>query len=177
MKRSFVLLVAIFFVILISTLGALSLALAASSVKNTSGAYLREQAELLAISATEHAVLALQAHDFNGTNPCLESINSQFPNENEAMFDINVTIAYIANDLDCNKISIYNGNKIKNVRINIEKEEKDKNSTTILQRDRYKMAIIDTIVTSTPDVISEPIRFHRRTTQPLNYTTKNFKDL
>lgn len=175
MRKSFVLLVAIFFVILISTLGALSLALSASSVKNTTSAYLREQAELLAISATEHAILALQAHDFNKN--CLEEINSAFPSDsnNKKMFDIKVKIYYIANDLNCDKHSKYNGDtnltriNIKNANVTND-EKKDPN----FMRNTYKMAIIDTIVTSADGVVTEPIRFHRRTTQSLNYVTKIF---
>ena len=65
MKKGFSLIMAIFFVILIATLGMMSMSLSSKMVKQSSDIYLKEQAELYAMSATSLAVLAMQGTDYN----------------------------------------------------------------------------------------------------------------
>lgn len=164
MKKGFALITAVIFVVLIATLGALSLSLSSSSVKHSSNVFLREQAELLAISATEHAVLAMQAHDY--TTSCINTIESKFPDDKNSMFTANITINYIGNNLpkDCNILYSGGDETLKSKYIN---DTNTKNTT----KASYKVAIIDVIVTSDENLTSEPIRFHKKTTQSLNFLT------
>lgn len=166
MKKGFALITAVIFVVLIATLGALSLSLSSSSVKHSNNVFLREQAELLAISATEHAVLAMQAHDY--TKSCINTIESKFPDDKNPMFTANITIQYIGNNLPTNCNILYNGGlgTPKSRYINDTRGE----DTT---KASYKVAIIDVIVTSNENLTTEPIRFHKKTTQSLNFLTLN----
>ena len=123
-KRGFALIAAIFFIIIVATIAVTTLSTASMTAKDTVNAHTREQALLLAQSATEFAVMAMQAHAYrgdtvnvprldaagnpvldaagnpvtdpvNGTN-CLEHIDLSYPG-----FDIDVDLYYIDNSLGC----------------------------------------------------------------------------
>jgi type II secretory pathway pseudopilin PulG len=146
MRRGFSLITALVFMILVATLGALALSLSTSSVKQTSDLYLKEQAELLALSATEYALLAISAHNFNAN--CLNTINSTYTQDGATtLFDINITLYYLGNGLpaNCNTLT----NNLNNIDTN----------------DSNRTVIIDTIVSSATGISTEPIRYHRRTIQ------------
>lgn len=147
MRKGFSLLTAIVFIVLIATLSALALSFSTFSVKQTSDIYLREQAELLLQSGTEYALLALSGHEINATTGCLNTINAQFPNTTNPIFDINISIHYLGITLP-NTCQRFSTNDIATV---------DSNLTVI----------IDTIVETTADnnISTEPIRLHRRTIQ------------
>jgi len=101
MRKGFSLITALVFMILVATLGALALSLSTTSLKQTSDLYLREQAELLALSATEYALLAISAHNFS-TN-CLNTINSTYTADGTTtLFDINISLYYLGNGLPAN---------------------------------------------------------------------------
>lgn len=157
MKKGFALITAVIFVVLIATIGMLSLSIASNSVKNSSDIYLREEAELLAISAAEHALLAIQAHNFNQN--CINKITSTYPDDKHPQYNINVSIRYIGNNLPNDCETAYNGD------INIFYD--DKNNPI---NDKYQVAIIDIVVKTSENITNEPITFHRRITQPLNFT-------
>ena len=98
-KRSgFAMILAIFVVVLIAMGGALLMRGATQESKAVGDKYLRAQAQLLAKSATEYAVMRVQ--DFNATNTaCLNQLNIIVYNSNgvvagNEMFDINVSLAY-----------------------------------------------------------------------------------
>ena len=145
MRKGFSMLTALLFMILVATLGALALSLSNLSSKQTSDLYLREQAELLAQSATEYALLAISGHDF--TANCLNTITSTYTDGTTTLFDINISLYYLGNGLpaNCNTLT----NTLNNIDTN------DSNLTVIL----------DTIVSSASGISSEPIRIHRRTIQ------------
>jgi len=148
MRKGFSLITALVFMILVATLGALALSLSTTSVKQTSDLYLREQAELLALSATEYAILAISAHDFTGTGNCLNTINSTYTQDgNTTLFDINITLYYLGNGLPANCSTLTN------------------NLNNIDTNDSNRTVMIDTIVSSANGIASEPIRYHRRTIQ------------
>ena len=149
MRKGFSMLTALLFMILVATLGALALSLSNLSSKQTSDLYLREQAELLAQSATEYALLAISGHDF--TANCLNTITSTYTDGATTLFDINISLYYFGNGLPANCMKP-NGS-INAVSSNI--DTKDSNLTVIL----------DTIVSSASGISSEPIRIHRRTIQ------------
>lgn len=146
MRRGFSMITAIIFMILVATIGALALSLASVTVKQTSDVYLKEQAELLSQSATEYALLAISAHDFSAN--CLNSINSSYtPDGATTLFDINISLYYLGAGLPLNCSTLTS--TLSNIDTN------DSNLTVM----------IDTIVSSTSNVSSEPIRIHRRTLQ------------
>jgi len=148
MRKGFSLITALVFMILVATLGALALSLSTTSVKQTSDLYLREQAELLALSATEYAILAISAHDFTGTGNCLNTINSTYTQDGTTtLFDINITLYYLGNGLPANCSTLTN------------------NLNNIDTNDSNRTVMIDTIVSSANGIASEPIRYHRRTIQ------------
>ena len=64
MRRGFSLIMAIIFLVLVATIGMFSLNTSAVTAKQTTDIFLREQAELLAQSATELAILDLLKTDF-----------------------------------------------------------------------------------------------------------------
>ncbi len=144
MKKGVALLTAIIFITIVGALTVIILSSSSSTVKKSEDIYLYEQAKTLAKSATEYAILAIQGHNFSSS--CLNEININYQN----LFDINITIYYIGNDLpttDCNILS---------------------NS---LQTDESNgTAIIDTKVSLSPTALQtnvNPITFTKRTLQKL----------
>lgn len=143
---------AIVVVLLIAGGGALVLSNAAKGSKSMGDNYLRAQAEVLAQSATEYAVMRAQDFNTSGGN-CLNQLNITIYNSGGAiggneMFDANVTLFYSYRDpqamcgVTCNCIG------------NTGKE------TTIL---------VDTTVTTHPgsNISTESIRVQKRSTQKL----------
>jgi len=139
MRKGFSLLTAIVFLVLIATISALSISLSTSSVKQTGDVLLKSQAELLLRSGTEYAMLAMSGYNYNTS--CLEKVNMTY----DKIYDINVTIMYIGNGLPCNPSHIL--------------------SNDINTSDSNRTVIIDTVVTTSSTVTTEPIRLHRRTIQ------------
>ena len=86
-------LAAIIFILIIGVLLALTISLMSGTTTKTSNRYLYEQAQILAKSATEYAVMAVQGH--NLTTNCLERIDMDYQN----IFDINISIWYIGQNL------------------------------------------------------------------------------
>jgi len=138
MRKGFSLLTAILFLVLVATISVLALSLSTQSAKQTTDIFLKTQAEILAKSATEYAILAISGHDYNIN--CLKNINSTYNN----IFDINISIQYIGSGLPagCPQLG--------------------SNITTI---DSNRTVIIDTIVSSQASVATEPVKIHKRTIQ------------
>jgi len=140
MRKGFSLLTAILFLVLVATISVLALTLSTQSAKQTSDIFLKTQAEILAKSSTEYALLAISGHEVNATNGCLNNINVTYNN----MFDINMSIQYIGSGLPavCNTLS-----------------------NNIATDDSNRTVIIDTVVSTKVNVAQEAIRIHRRTIQ------------
>lgn len=97
-RKGFAMILAIFVVVLIALGGTLLLSNAAIGSKSISNGYLRSQAELLAQSATEYALMRAQGIDTSGGS-CLNQLNITVYNSNGAvagneMFDISVSLVY-----------------------------------------------------------------------------------
>jgi hypothetical protein len=101
MRKGFSLVTAILFVVLIATLSMFSLNISATTARQTTHIFLREQAELLAQGATEIAVFNLLNTDFtqvancaflNANNPT-PILQTSFPTNNVAtsLFAVTVT--------------------------------------------------------------------------------------
>ena len=75
-KRGFALIAAIFFIILVATVAVTSLSTASMTARDTINAHAREQALLLAQSATEFAVMAMQGHIYRDTTVAVPQFNA-----------------------------------------------------------------------------------------------------
>lgn len=150
MKKGFSLITAIIFIVLVATIGAVAISLSSTSSKQTSDLYLKAQAELLAYGATEYAILAIHAHDISAGN-CVNQINATYPNANDPLFDINITIGYFGRKLPATTTNNINDCNVLNNSV----QNPDSNLTVM----------IDTFVQSHNGVATEPIRFHKRTLQ------------
>jgi hypothetical protein len=73
-RTAFSLLTAIFLILLMSSVSIFVMNLSGKIVKETTTAYQKEQAVLLAKSYTELAIMSTMANDRNGTNSCINDI-------------------------------------------------------------------------------------------------------
>lgn len=112
MKKAFALISAVIFVVVIATLGVFALSLANKSASSSVDTYLKEQADVLARSATELAVLAMQKHDYSRN--CLNTMTIFYPVagvgnscNGDCLFQINVNFKYLDRSMagSCNVIS------------------------------------------------------------------------
>jgi type II secretory pathway component PulK len=149
-KRSgFAMILAIFVVVLVALGGALLLSNASTGVKSTGDNYIKAQAELLAMSATEFAVM--RAQGFNRTtNNCLNQLNIEIKDAGNTMvmYDANVSYGYS-----------FRGAKFNNACSNVLAENTSKDT----------MILMDVVVTAreSANLSTEPIRIHKRSWQKL----------
>ncbi len=154
-RSGFAMMMAIFVIVIVGTLMGLMMSMSATALKRTTNLYLKEQAVLLAKSATEYAVLAISGT--NRTGGCLTIINSSYNPSGAAtpIFNITTNIQYIglsAGNLanECN----VGENFIQNADVSAPESKGS--------------ALIDVTVASDPNLgINETIRYHRRTLQKL----------
>jgi type II secretory pathway pseudopilin PulG len=148
-RRGFAMIMAIFFMIIISSLLLYMLASTSESVQRTTNDYLDEQAVLMAKSATEYAILAVSGYDRAANNGCINTINARYPNVNP-IFNITTTIQYVG---------FGNTGFGANCNAYIPNITTEESNGTML---------IDVFVQSTAALnLDEPIRYHRRTLQKL----------
>lgn len=147
MRKGFSLLTAIIFLVLVATISTLAIVLSTQSAKQTADIYLKNQAELLLRSGTEFAMLAMSGTDYNVT--CLNNVNIRYPVNSASNYthDINITIQYLMTNNPGGRCTIFNG------AANI---DTNKSNRTV---------IIDTFVTTNPNITTEPIHMHRRSIQ------------
>lgn len=156
MKKGFSLLMAIVFMIILAILGTMAMNFSTATVKQTTDVYLREQAEILAVSAAEFAIMAMQVHDYAKGN-CLESVTINYPDNKDPLLVAKVDIYYI--DSRMKKVA-----KCKDARMIVN------NPTPMTDPDTQTYeptALFDINVQTLPGVTTEPIRFFRRTIQRL----------
>ncbi|MDP3588353.1 MAG: hypothetical protein Q8R58_09900 [Sulfuricurvum sp.] len=147
-RAGFAMILAIFVVVLIALGGVMLLGNASIGSKSIGDNYLKAQAELLAMSATEYAVMRAQDFNTSGAN-CLNQLNITVQDAaGSAMFDANVTFHYSFKGLEpanglCNTLTELTGNNT--------------------------MMLLDVTVTTTSgtNLSTEPIRVHKRTWQKL----------
>ena len=92
MKKGFSLILAIIFILLVASIGALSMAISSSSAKTSVNLFIHEQAKLLADGAAEYAIMKVQQNDFAAT--CVDEIEINYPNDTTS-FRANISITYI----------------------------------------------------------------------------------
>lgn len=144
-RSGFAMIMAIFFMIIIATLLTYMLSSTTETAQRTTNTYINEQAQLLAKSATEYALLRVSGVD-RAASGCLQSFNAQYPDATNPIFDINVTINYYG-------FTGCTGNGT---------------VATIQTPESNGTMLIDVYVQDNANLhFSEPIRYHRRTLQKL----------
>ncbi|MCI6339622.1 MAG: hypothetical protein MR782_01980 [Campylobacter sp.] len=93
MKKGFSLILAIIFILLVASIGALSMSISSSSAKTSVNLFIHEQAKLLADGAVEYAIMKVQQNDFATT--CVDEIEINYPNDTNPTFRANISITYI----------------------------------------------------------------------------------
>ena len=159
-KKAFSMITAIFVIVIMATVSALIMNITGKTIKATSQQYQKEQAQLLARSYTELAILYVMHYD--RTVDCLESITDHFGAIGDNGYDVRINIKYIGNATllpNCSKTIDISGN----VGSTATWSDTDVgfNSTISL--------IIDTYIRykDFDDPSNRDITFHRRTLQKL----------
>ena len=93
MKKGFSLILAIIFILLVASIGALSMSISSSSAKTSVNLFIHEQAKLLADGAVEYAIMKVQQNNFADT--CVDEIEIKYPNGTSPTFKANISITYI----------------------------------------------------------------------------------
>jgi hypothetical protein len=160
-KKAFSMVTAIFVIFIMSSVTMLIMNMTGKIVKATTHQYQKEQAQLLARSYTELAILYVIHYDRLVNLNCIESIRDHFGDSLNG-YDIRVNIKYIGNQKllnSCNKIIDMSGN-LGGI------ETWDNNNTGFYSTISL---IIDTFVTykDFDNPSDRNITFHRRTLQKL----------
>lgn len=150
-RNGFILIAAVFLMILISAMLLKMLSYTSDDTQRTINQYLQEQAQLLAYGATEWALLEISEDDRTITGSCTKTLSAVYPSGASAgseIFNINVSIDYVwVTDplgTDCGST------------FNITAPEQDGN------------AYVNVTVTSHSSLgLDVPVRFYRRTLQKL----------
>lgn len=163
MRPAFSMILAIIFIVVIATLGMLSLQLSAQSAKQTEHVFLREQADLFAMNAAELAVLTMQQNPYVGTNQgnWIRNIQICYPvapcNDNDSKWLLRATV-----NIDYMAFRNLNGvipalNNANNHAANIKAKKADVTNDNI--------AMLNITVESNRTLIRDRIRIFRSTIQ------------
>lgn len=145
-RPGFSMIVAIFIIVLVAWLASQVLNVASQEAKGTGDRYLRYQAELLADSATDYAVMRIGDYNETVSNNCLEDIQITVNDTSGSpMFNVTSTIHYSYKD------AAPGGCNAKNILAQLTGLE--------------PMVLIDTVVTTADGLATEPIRVHHRSWQ------------
>ena len=151
-KKAFSMVTAIFVIVIMASVSALIMNVSGKTVKATTQQFQKEQAQLLARSYTELAILYIINYDRSAGNNCLETITDHFGATGNDGYDINMSISYIGNDTLLNSCNNNDATW----------------TTTGGFYDTISM-VIDTYITykDFDDPENRNITFHRRTLQKL----------
>jgi type II secretory pathway pseudopilin PulG len=142
-KNGIAMIMAIAVIVIIATIMALSLALTSQTTKRTNDLYLYEQSVLLSRSAAEYALLRI-AQD----GPCTHVNDLNFIQD--TIYDINISIQYIYENITnpCTAAQTY---------------------ATVVTPEQNGSVLMDISVSvpQSANVVTEPIRYFRRTIQKL----------
>lgn len=156
MRSGMAMIMAIAFLVVIAGMMAIMLNMSSLANKRTEHIYFTEQAQLLAKSATEFALLAISGHNRAGDS-CVQTVTSTYPAVNP-FFNINTTIRYIglnaANPSTC----------FTNAFINPALTSTPPSLTTSQSEGTVLIDVYVTSIDATLNV-GETINFHRRTMQ------------
>ncbi len=169
-KKAFSMITAIFVIIIMATVTSLVMNVTGKTVKATTQQYQKEQAQLLARSYTELAILYAIHYDRTTTPNCLEKIIDHFGDATNG-YDITINIKYLGNDTllnGCAKTILTNGtvgtaSDASNTATWVD------NATLFNGINNTISLVIDTYITykDFDDPQHRDITFHRRTLQKL----------
>ncbi len=99
-KKAFSMITAIFVIVIMASITLLIMNVTGKTIKSTTEQYQKEQAQLLARSYTELAILYVLNYDrFAGAGtPCLQTITDHFGAAYPNGYDIEINIKYIGNN-------------------------------------------------------------------------------
>ncbi len=158
-KRAFSMITAIFVIVIMATVTSLVMNVTGKTVKATTLQYQKEQAQLLARSYTELAILYVIHKD--RSSDCIETISDHFGDATNG-YDVRMNISYIGNST-----------LLSNCNNNINSSGAIGNSATWTDTttgfDKTISMVIDTYITykDFDDPSDRNITFHRRTLQKL----------
>jgi len=170
-KRAFSMITAIFVIIIMATVTSLVMNVTSKTIKATTQQYQKEQAQLLARSYTELAILyAIHYDRTTGVGSCLEKITDHFGDATNG-YAITINIKYLGNDTllnGCDKTILTNGN-IGTASDTLNSATWIDNSTNYDGINNTISLVIDTYITykDFDDPQHRDITFHRRTLQKL----------
>ncbi len=145
-RDGFAMITAIFFMIIMATLLTYMLSSTAETAEKTTKAYLNEQAQLLAKSAVEYAILQVSSVDRTAAG-CLKFVSAVYPDNTNPLFNIQVDIAYHGFGTGCT------GNGT---------------ASSVTTSESNGTMLIDVYVEDDASLnLDEPVRYHRRTLQKL----------
>lgn len=148
-RNGMAMIMAIVFIVVIATIGALSLQLTTQTTKTTTDAYLYEQAALYAKSATERALLEI------AKKGCRNEYNITLGDSGEIQYDANITMQYVYTN------AVHEDN-------NSSKPNCNEYISYIDTPEENGSVLMDTTITlHDPSITTEPIRYFRRTLQKL----------
>jgi len=145
-RGGFILIMAVFLIIIISAMALKMLSYSSENTQQVINDYLYEQAALLGYGATEYTMLAI-----SGTNPaagCVTDLDMTYPEGGPTLFNINTTVQYIWTapaPAGCAGATVQ----------------------TVQTPEQNGIAIVTVTVETAPGVVTEPIRFYRQTLQKL----------
>jgi len=150
-KRSgFAIIMAIAVIVVISTIMALSISLTTETTKRTVDLYLYEQAELVAKSAVELTLLEIAKRD--PVTNCLNTYDAlPFDANITTLFDVNVSLQYFFTGAVGGCTPFSPGGV----------------ATYVTTDEQNGSVLMDVVVSTKPDITTEPIRYFRRTIQKL----------
>jgi len=162
MRSGMAMLTAIAFLVIIAGMMATMLSMTAVTTKRTEHMYFNEQAQLLARSATEFALLAISGHNRAGNTDCVTGTTSVFP-AGAPYFNVRTTIRYIGLNIPAANQVV--GNPCFDNTYILEPTPSPATPTYPPQSEGT--VLIDVYVTSiNPNLnIGETISYHRRTLQ------------
>ena len=104
MKKAFSMIITTVFIVVMSIIGIMILKFSSASTMHSTRSFMDTRAELMLRSATEFSIMAMNAHKFDSTNKCLNSMNYI---DGDRLFDINITYHYFVTD--CNTSNVWDG--------------------------------------------------------------------
>ena len=150
-RNGFAMIMAIFFMIVIATLLTYMLSTSTETAKRTTNTYVNEQAQLLAKSAVEYAILRVAGQNRTASG-CITTFSTQYPDSTSPIFDIRVDISYFG-------FGAVTGGCRNYLPVAVD---------TIQTAESNGTMMIDVYVSDNAGLgLSEPIRYHRRTLQKL----------
>ena len=179
-KKAFSMITAIFVIVIMATVSSLIMNITGKTIKTTTQQYQKEQAQLLARSYTELAIMYVMHYDRSSTPNCLETITDHFGTQDSNgnyPYSIHINIKYLGNDTllhGCSKTILNTGaiGTASNITHSATWTDDDSLHGNI---NRTVSLIIDTYITykdfDDPSALlangDRNITFHRRTLQKL----------